>query len=518
MYVWLTQISGLTKETTSKSRLLRSIVILCFILGGAYLLVVRYDWINTAREETVPDSEPLVEVGVILPRDEMRHVDLVLPAGEYQIRGKGRTGTHTFPEETHCRISIGNHRAELLFSDAPSVGSYVGTPVSILPANDPTGGPGGGILVRDIVTGRSFHWRKRIDQHLPGSLHFYLERGQNYLTVVNELPAETYLAGVITSEMSSACPVEFLECQAVVARSWLLNLQSHKGKHPDHPYTACNDDHCQRYQGSDGATDEAVRAVNRTRGLIIRNDDGTIGNAMYSKSCGGSTSDPSHIWRNPIKGCQVALDAPDRFKAHAYFPVNEENAFQWLTEDWWKTSEIFCSPNVVSEEDLLQYLGRVDHPGPYFRWEVSYTGERLAGLLRRHEDFTNLDRVLALEPAGRGPSGRLWAVAVRYESRNGKTHRRLVEGQNNIREVLHSSFLYSSAFVVDHVPPTDSTGERFILHGGGWGHGVGLCQIGALGMALKGYDLEQIINHYYSGVTLHQQYPWAETQRPGRLG
>ncbi len=451
-------------------------------------------------------SEPRVRVGVILPQDKMQRVDLVLPAGEYRLRGSRRTDAFVLPAGTPCQVSLQAGRVQLTCAGASSVGLFFGNPVSILPLKEQPIKPKVGILVRRVVAGRSFHWRKRIDQHLQGHLHFYLERGRRHLTMVNELPAETYLAGVITSEMSSACPLEFLKSQAVVARSWLLKTQKDKRKHARRPFTICNDDDCQRYQGSDGLTLQALKAIEETRGLIIRNSDGTISNAVYSKSCGGITADPVNIWREPIKGCQATLDAPDDSAARQYFPVDEKSARQLLTGDWLAATDIFCSPNVVPEKELPKYLSRVDEPDRYFRWQVLYTGQDLADLLRRRREFTDLETVLAIEPAGRGPSGRLRAVSVRYRDRRGRTRLRLINGQHLIRQALHPSYLYSSAFVVDHIPATKTGPARFTLRGGGWGHGVGLCQIGALGMALKGYTLQQIITHYYKDVTLTKQY------------
>lgn len=485
-------------------------------LAVACLLAAGCDVARIVREGPGPIEEPTVVVGVILPEDSLRSVDMSLPAGEYVVRCVGRTASSLrFTKETACRAAIGKGNVAITFPDSASAGRWSGNPVSIVPRGAAPARRAGGILVRGMVAGRSFHWRKRIDRRMPGVLLFYGEKGESFLTVVDSLPAETYVSCVVTSELSGHCPESFLHCQAVIARTWLVKVLTLHGRHAGRPFDICNDDHCQRYHGSDGRTAASDRAVRDTRGVIIRSADGALGSAVYSKCCGGIAADPRLVWGKPIPGCRAAVDGPGRSRRASLPPMSEPAARLWLAGDspappgktGPDTAEIFCSPGVVPEEKLPAYLGSVDEAGPYFRWVVSFGGEELAALLRRREQFGDLRRVLALEPAGRGPSGRLYAVAVRYRNDAGEERRAVIRGEGEIRKALHPTFLCSSAFVVDDYPASGGGEDRFVLRGGGWGHGVGLCQIGALGMALRGCDMARIISHYYDGMTLCRQYP-----------
>jgi len=454
----------------------------------------------------MPASEPTIRVGIVLPEDSMTELQFVLPSGqEYRIAGD--TGEQLLrPDEPstgtahllggRVTVTIGVDRRPLVVT---------GEKVTVQPTTSQPLARGGGLLVKRLVAGRGFHWQKRIDQILLGSIQVYTWDGDR-LVVVNELPVEQYLAGVITGEMSSECPLEFMKAQTVAARSWFY-AAGRTTKHAPLPFTHCNDDCCQRYQGTAALAPRAIRAIEETRGEIGVASNGNVLNANYSKSCGGILADPVAIWGGPTAGQYSGPDAPDDSSSRRFFPVTNHNAREYLTGDWTGSTDIYCSASVVPEEDLPRYLGRVDVAQHYFRWTVRYSRTELEEILRKKVPLEDLNTLTGLIPGARESSGRLTDLTVTYLDKDKSAHEKKVRGQFNIRDALHASFLYSSAFVIDTTPGDDGYPAAYILHGGGWGHGAGLCQIGALGMALKGHLYTDILHHYFRDITFKKAYP-----------
>src|SRR5688572_6060022 len=236
--------------------------------------------------------EPTVRIGIVMVEDEMTSIELRLDDAD-------RTAV-TVKLDGDAVLANGKRMTSWLYE----------------PDKKSTPAKGDGVLVKGVVAGRGFHWQKNVDQTLAGKLEIIpTPRG---LVLVNELPLEWYLAGVITSEMSSKCPIEFFRSQVIAARSWLLAFT--EPKHRGQPFDRCNDDDCQRYQGTGDLTPLAIEAVESTRGLCLV-AEGKVVDANYSKSCGGIVELPEHIWRGPKAGLGPQVDAPAKDEAWKFMPV-----------------------------------------------------------------------------------------------------------------------------------------------------------------------------------------------------
>ena len=336
------------------------------------------------------------------------------------------------------------------------------------------------------------------------------------LVVINHVDVEDYLRSVISSEMNAASPVEFLKAHAVISRSWVLRQI---GRRPtetkpqervdgdeiirwydreDHTlFDVCADDHCQRYQGvtrlTTPAADEAVKA---TEGLVLMHD-GEICDARFSKCCGGATEEFPTCWDNErhpyLKSFRDTLPAsplPDL--------TTEEGAAQWILS----RPEAFCN---TSDADLLgMVLNNFDQSTTdFYRWSVTVDSAELSDLIRRKSGL-DFGEIIDLTPLQRGPSGRICRLKI-----TGSKLTKTIGKELEIRRLLSPSHLYSSAFIVEksqEIAGGDKKITTFTLRGAGWGHGVGLCQIGAAAMSVAGYDFRQILGHYYPHTTITRAY------------
>lgn len=347
--------------------------------------------------------------------------------------------------------------------------------------------------LEDVTIGVDFHWQRRERQQFAGSLKIIVEDGR--LTAINIISIEDYLRSVISSEMKATASPEFLKAHAVISRSWLLaqierKKSCEKGRtdfiqtedrvvkwadREDHKrFDVCADDHCQRYQGltraelfASGTGSTVEKAVAATRGEIL-SYGGQVCDARFSKCCGGITERFSSCWEDrdypylaPVK------DAPEG-------------------------GDPFCD---TSDENILsQVLNDYDlETKDFFRWKVTYGRRELAELIRRRSGIDFGEEIKALEPVQRGDSGRIILLRIKGSSRTMTIGKELT-----IRKWLSESHLKSSAFDVEY------DGDNIILEGRGWGHGVGLCQIGAAVMGAKGYTYREILGHYFPGAGLTQ--------------
>lgn len=373
-------------------------------------------------------------------------------------------------------------------------------------------------LLHDMTVGVNFHWEHDEDLSFRGDLSLELrERGMDG---VNQVALEDYLLSVISSEMSARCPAALLEAHAVISRSWLLAQLEARGVAPippgkpeqrddalhvlrwydreDHEhFDVCADDHCQRYQGVTRAfTDEATAAVLATRGRVLVQDD-KVCDARFSKCCGGVTELFSSCW---------GPDDPAYLQSFPDLPAAETPAYeQPLTMEGHARAFIEGAPpafcNTQDRAVLEKLLPELDHDTrDFYRWDVELSQGELQDLLRRKLEL-ELGAILAMEPVERGPSGRLIRLAIRGEKGSAVIGKEL-----EIRRALSPTHLYSSAFVVRAVGDEGGVPDAFHLRGAGWGHGVGLCQIGAAVMAEQGYDFEAILGHYYRGAGLEKRY------------
>lgn len=317
-------------------------------------------------------------------------------------------------------------------------------------------------ILYDVVIGIDFHWQQKRTLKFAGGLKFIVEG--DCITAVNCIGMENYLLSVISSEMKSSSSLELLKAHAVISRSWLLaRMEERKsgGAAPHREFDVCADDHCQRYQGLTMAVGESVRqAIDQTWGQVLRYR-GALCDTRYSKCCGGRTELYSTCWED--KDFPYLQSVEDRFCDCEH-------------------SEIL--PQVLNDYDMRTM--------DFHDWTVKYSREELSTLVHRR---TGVDygEILSLEPVERGPSGR-----IKYLRINGTKHSAVIGKELAIRRALSETHLKSSAFEVT------ADGDFFVLRGRGWGHGVGLCQIGAAVMASEGYDYRQILSHYYVGAEVEQ--------------
>ena len=369
--------------------------------------------------------------------------------------------------------------------------------------------------LKAVTIGVDFHWQRREDQRFRGALNLAVtEEG---IVAINQIDAEEYLTSVISSEMSANASKQLLKAHAVISRSWLLaqiekNQQLAKGEKPytscqqdeeqlirwydreDHVlFDVCADDHCQRYQGITRETNPVVKeAIQETRGEVLLYD-GVICDARFSKCCGGVTERFENCWE-PIDLPYLAVlrDAPE--KEHPDL-TNEEEAKKWIRT----APSAFC--HTTDKAILSQVLNNYDQETTdFYRWQVIYTQEELAELIHRKSGI-DFGQILDLVPLERGGSGRIVRLKIIGSQRS------LIIGKElEIRRTLSESHLYSSAFVVDKELSANGVPTCFILTGAGWGHGVGLCQIGAAVMGAKGYTYDAILTHYFPGATIEAKW------------
>ena len=363
--------------------------------------------------------------------------------------------------------------------------------------------------VYNVIIGIDFHWERRENQTFKGELLFFVEDGK--VRVVNRIAVEDYLQSVISSEMSSTSSLQLLKAHAVISRSWLY-AQLHRAEYSrvetslcekcnddeiirwyareDHElFDFCADDHCQRYQGITRAMNpNVVRAVEETANIVLAYD-GVVCDARFSKCCGGITEKFSSCWENIDVPYLVSFRDADA-AAETFDASSEDAARRWIEGH----DEAFCSS--VDGRVLSQVLNGYDREtNDFYRWTVEYTAEELS-LLIKEKSGIDLGRIEELVPLQRGASGRIIKLKIAGSEKS------IVVGKElEIRRWLSPSHLYSSAFIVDKKYGADNN-VTFVLRGAGWGHGVGLCQIGAAAMSEKGYDFRAILSHYYPNTEL----------------
>jgi SpoIID/LytB domain protein len=362
-----------------------------------------------------------------------------------------------------------------------------------------------------VTIGKRFHWERTEDQTFQGDL-ILRPRKDGTVAAINEIPLEDYLTSVISSEMSSAAPIEFLKAHAILSRSWLLAALDRKRKseetsartenitdqevvrwydREDHDlFDVCADDHCQRYQGiTKIASGQAEEAVRETCGRVITYQ-GEICDARYSKVCGGITEEFDTAWNG--KRVPYVSSISDASVTHR--PIEtEEEASNWILSE----PEAYC--NTKDAGLLGKILPDSDRETKdFFRWRVEYSREELEEILREKSgfDFGALQKIV---PLRRGPSGRISRLKIAGSRRS------MVVGKElEIRRWLSRSHLYSSAFVVTGEYSPAGEAKRFLFDGAGWGHGVGLCQIGAAVMATRGFSVDEILKHYFRGIEIEK--------------
>jgi len=426
--------------------------------------------VNVKRPSSMGE-EPQVTVGIV----SAQKIEFCLN-GNYTAKGETITGLQTVELAEGGLLWRGQNYRELRFQPQGDEVSFT---------------------LRDVTIGVGFHWERQEHQTFRGTLRLVVEADK--VLAINELPVEQYLESVISSEMSATSSPELLKAHAVISRSWLLyqmkkREESSKSKEErgffsfvkkedellrwydreDHTlFDVCADDHCQRYQGITRASSPAVaEAIKATRGQVLTYDN-ELCDARFSKCCGGQTEEFQYCWENIKKPYLVSVSDP------------------------------FCHTN--DRRILSQVLNDYDQETPdFYEWRVEYTQEELSELVNRKTKL-DLGDITDIIPLDRGKSGRIWRLQLVG------TKRSFIIGKElEIRRALSETHLYSSAFKVEKVETSNlnpqTSNLKFIIKGRGWGHGVGLCQIGAAVMGEKGYDYDDILLYYYRGAEIKQEY------------
>lgn len=440
-------------------------------------------------------KEPKVHVGILFEPQ----IEFNLP-NPYRIGGTEVCGKQTVTYDEGKILWNGRRYDELLFE----------------PQNELTDA----FELLDVTIGINFHWERKEDQRFLGALKIIVEDGK--LTAINVVKVEDYLTSVISSEMSATASLELLKAHAVISRSWLLaqiqkNREIAEAKtdysaftqteeelirwydREDHTrFDVCADDHCQRYQGITRASTEIVKqAIAATYGRILMYD-GKICDARFSKCCGGAFEEFQYCWED-AKHPYLAKQRD--YSVNSQKPTPPDLTQEAEADRWIRTSpEAFC--NTTDKRILSQVLNNYDQETTdFYRWKVVYTQDELSALILKRSGI-DYGQIIDLVPVARGTSGRLWKLKIVG------TKKTLTIGKElEIRRTLSASHLYSSAFVVDkeELSPEGIPG-RFVLTGAGWGHGVGLCQIGAAVMGEQGYTYDAILLHYYIDAQIEKLY------------
>ena len=372
-------------------------------------------------------------------------------------------------------------------------------------------------LLKDVTIGIDFHWEQKEDQRFRGDLKLIVEEGK--IRAINIVPLEEYLRSVISSEMSATSSPELLKAHAIISRSWLL-AQIEKRKQlkktpqtyqstqqsddelirwydrEDHTlFDVCADDHCQRYQGiTKIISEKASQSIDATFGEVLMAGN-EICDARFSKCCGGISENFEKVWE-PVQHSYLTKVVDSEFANTTCIDLRqEEEAGQWIRNN----PPAFC--NTTDKQILSQVLPDFDQSTTdFYRWKLTYNQAELSALILKKTGI-DFGQIIKLEAVERGHSSRLIKLKI-----TGTKKTMTIGKELEIRRALSESHLYSSAFVVDHLEIKNSIPQQFVLTGAGWGHGVGLCQIGAAVMGEEGYSYQKILGHYFRGAGLKKLY------------
>ena len=442
---------GILDEITLKGDALQQVIDILKSSSGSKL--------STLHSPLSTQKEPNVTVGIV----SAEKIAFTLNA-PYTAKGETLTGNQEVEFSEGGILWRGNQYRELTFTPQSNDASF---------------------SLHDVTIGVNFHWERKETQVFSGTLRLVVEADK--IVAINELPVERYLTSVISSEMSASASKEFLKAHAVISRSWLL-AQMEKRKQLDNGggaffsfvkkddelirwydredhtiFDVCADDHCQRYQGiTKQSTPAAEQAISETRGQILAYGD-EICDARFSKCCGGETEEFQYCWEDTPKPYLVSFHDP-------YCNTSDKNILSQVLNDY--------------DQETIDF----------YRWTVEYTQEELSELINRKlkDDFGTITDLIPVE---RGKSGRIWKLKIVGTKKTFSIGKEL-----EIRRALSETHLLSSAFDVE------KQGDRFILHGKGWGHGVGLCQIGAAVMGEQGKTYDEILLFYYRNAEIKHLY------------
>ena len=435
-------------------------------------------------------EEPILKVGILLS-----------PKVKFELKGDFSSGTDD--------IIAGVYEADLI-DNVILTPFATGKIIELFPKSNAT------FKLMNVVIGIGFHWEQKEDQEFEGGLTLLIENGK--IRAINTVLLESYLCSVISSEMSAMNDLNLLKAHAIVSRSWILaqidrqektesqtsvsaSIDNKSGEieiikwydREDHElFDVCADDHCQRYQGiTKIISRNSQKAVNETRGMVLTYND-QICDARFSKCCGGISENFGNVWQ--------PKEVPYLSAIRDTMPAEGLNYIETNDNYFISSPESFC--NTTNPVVLSQVLIDFDQTTTdFYRWTISYSQEDLSALLKKKSGI-DFGQIIDLVPVERGKSGRLIKLRI-----IGSNKTLTVGKELEIRKWLSESHLYSSAFIIekkfDKETPVPSA---FVLHGAGWGHGVGMCQIGAAVMSNMDYTAHQIVNHYFKGAMLKTIY------------
>ena len=445
-------------------------------------------------------NEPTIEVAILSDDKIKFELD-----GYFHLRGQDRLYSGKYS------VSIENKN--IVVSDSEKTIINVNNEITFYPGETDRET----FILRNVVIGKKFHWEQKETQRFTGALKFLVDG--NKLIAINKVLTEDYLKSVISSEMSPNASIEFLKAHAIISRSWLLAQIEKRKKAEKSPkiniftdreeelikwydrddhekFDVCADDHCQRYQGLTKVQSQSVqKAIEATSGMVLKFKD-EICDTRFSKCCGGISESFENVWEDKEVEYLSAI-SDYKFEPDGY---NTDFNNELFARKWIKSKPVsFC--NCTDETVLSQVLISFDkRTEDFYRWRVDYTQEEISKLINEKtgEDF---GEILDLIPVERGDSSRLKKLKI-----VGSKKTKIIGKELEIRRVLSESHLYSSAFVVEKSETENSVPQKFSLFGAGWGHGVGLCQIGAAVMGGQGYRFDEILVHYFKGAHIEKIY------------
>ncbi len=372
----------------------------------------------------------------------------------------------------------------------------------------------GTFILEQVTIGIDFHWEQQEVQQFSGALKLVQE--ENKVRAINLVGIEKYLQSVVSSEMSPHASLEFLKAHAVISRSWVL-AQIQKKKKPAKPnkktpasqdehiiwydseghnlFDVCADDHCQRYQGiSKISSEKAIEAVVQTKGEVLA-FNGEICDTRFSKCCGGLSENFENVWEPTYYPYLSKVVDSEYGNTTCVDLRKEKEAEQWIT------SKPYAFCNTDDPAILPQMLPGFDQQTTdFYRWQVVYSQKEIASIIKK-KSAIDFGEVIKLEAIKRGHSARIIKLKI-----IGTNKEMIIGKELEIRKWLSESHLYSSAFVVDYLDFENNVPQKFVLTGAGWGHGVGLCQIGAAAMGEKGYSYKEILNHYFQRAEIENYF------------
>jgi len=431
------------------------------------------------------NQEPVISVGIVSD-----------PVIHFQLKGKFWLNNQIIHE--------GEYKAEA-YGNIIHTGFAGHQDIEIWPAE-----PLSTFTINHVKIGIGFHWEQYESQEFEGGLKLQLENGK--ISAVNIIALESYLKSVISSEMSAMNDLNLLKAHAIVSRSWLMaQLMRTAGKatapqtqnvpgeiikwydRQDHEsFDVCADDHCQRYQGiTKLISKNAEEAVTATRGQFLMYHD-QICDARFSKCCGGITEAFENVWQPQKIPYLTSIIDTDTNQLKEYFVIGD---------GYFNTSpHAFC--NTSDPEILKQVLIDFDQKTTnFYRWEEVLLQDELQVLLKKKSGI-DFGAIIDLIPVERGFSGRIIKLKI-----IGTKHTVVVGKELEIRKWLSETHLYSSAFMVNkELSPSSDIPVKFKLTGAGWGHGVGMCQIGAAVMSQRGFSVDAILQHYFKGAVVNKLY------------